>query len=884
MRMKRAIILLLMQRTWAFLLLPMQETRATNKEDQSPCYMIRRKVILHHEESTLTYISQMWTEVKQQQRDKTVRNSTAEMLLQSLERMTQGWCDPSHTKVSKRSLTAVLAIIFAFGSLILGPAISAVLQEISHNTEWRISQAEKGLETEKILAEFEKRLKANSRVEEILASILLHESIMRDLLSNTDSNRTWKKIFKHQIEEFKKLGLIEQHEDLILGRKENLLPTGTYKLRATVHKNRDCGETKITIKAIGLIPDKKCLQLHKNQDKDFVRLLPSTFEATKNHCIFAGKDSTVLKGNKTFMTSNTIIGPCDNEDNFIFKSKNNTLLVRPKGSRGYMTSTCGKKVIRKILYRDQLYILPLKCTSWVSTKKRKAVNEETDYFQAKETFLSATTGKELEYQGKEPTLIFYAVEAVKDLEQEEDGVSLEHIYMENFLDAFNKKERHKNWDLNEETAKINITSAKILIVLASTLSLIMVIIILRKVKRRAETRSRSTAQYLRGRGENEDTVTVTIKRRGEGAISEDITDGKRDQGRQAWRKSREKYHIQEDEEMKEVTEVEYENMGHVTGQTLLIKRGEALKRAKKDIDRREIESVTDSEYESEESAYETVSLLPATKNPFNKEEIFGPATKNKERGLQGPKESEETYMDGEDDILRRRDKKDDENIRGNREARIYQKMNEEEDKNDTDTDMNTNYETMSFLTPKYLTDVYNDIDKHNKTGKSKSEEPKSYKMEAVKNAEAKIQENETSEKHLSENDTEKVMLSENDTEQAMASEKHLSENDTEKVFKTNDRSDNERNKEPLYDVPRKLQITNTEGQEREGATEEQVFADDPERGPTEEISKKTSANRNNEQRIQESVECRGSLHSRLMKELQDRYHAMKARNTSEQNN
>ena len=267
MRMKRVIILLLMQRTWAFLLLPMQETRATNKEDQSPCYMIRRKVILHHEESTLTYISQMWTEVKQQQRDKTVRNSTAEMLLQSLERMTQGWCDPSHTKVSKRSLTAVLAIIFAFGSLILGPAISAVLQEISHNTEWRISQAEKGLETEKILAEFEKRLKANSRVEEILASILLHESIMRDLLSNTDSNRTWKKIFKHQIEEFKKLGLIEQHEDLILGRKENLLPTGTYKLRATVHKNRDCGETKITIKAIGLIPDKKCLQLHKSSRK-----------------------------------------------------------------------------------------------------------------------------------------------------------------------------------------------------------------------------------------------------------------------------------------------------------------------------------------------------------------------------------------------------------------------------------------------------------------------------------------------------------------------------------------------------------------------------------------------------------------------------------------
>ena len=155
----------------------------------------------------------MWREEKAQQNDKTVRNSTAEMLLQSLERMSHDWCDPSYTGISdkktKRSLSAILATIFAFGSLIIGPAIAEVLEEISQNTKWRITEAKKELETARILVEFEKRLSASTRVEEILASIMLHESILSDLLQHSDSNRTWKKIFKHQIREFKELGFIE---------------------------------------------------------------------------------------------------------------------------------------------------------------------------------------------------------------------------------------------------------------------------------------------------------------------------------------------------------------------------------------------------------------------------------------------------------------------------------------------------------------------------------------------------------------------------------------------------------------------------------------------------------------------------------------------------
>ena len=440
----------------------------------------------------------MWKEVKDQERDKTVKNSTAEMLLQSLERMSHDWCDPRYNKVSKektkRSFSAILATLFAFGSLIIGPAIAAVLEEISHNTKWRITEAKRGLETAKILAEFEKRLSANERVEEILASIMLHESILRDLMLHSDDNRTWKKIFKHQIREYKELGFIDEIEEIELGRKDNLLPKGSYKFVSSVHKNKDCGETMITIKAIGLIPEKTCFHLHWNNepDEDYIRLQSSI----DNLCIFAGNDSISLPGNQTFLTSNTIRGPCDNKNKFIFKSKENTLLVRPVSSRGYMTSKCGEKYTRQILYRDQYYVLPLKCKSWVSNKKRRRANVKTDYFQTEETFLSATTGREIEYQETEPTLIFYAIEAVKDLETKNVEITkVDKNYVENFIDEFVNAERER------EIKKMDKTKTKIVAILSGILLMLVALIILWKICKKTEFKPRTVVGYIRGEKE-----------------------------------------------------------------------------------------------------------------------------------------------------------------------------------------------------------------------------------------------------------------------------------------------------------------------------------------------------------------------------------------------
>ena len=122
--------------------------------------------------------------------------------------MSHGWCDPSfkslkkENKKEKRSISTILATIFALGSLIIGPAIGSVLLEISHNTKWRITELRREMETAHLLIDLEKRITANAKVEEILASIFLHESIMSDLLQHSDNkelNRTWKRILKYQI-------------------------------------------------------------------------------------------------------------------------------------------------------------------------------------------------------------------------------------------------------------------------------------------------------------------------------------------------------------------------------------------------------------------------------------------------------------------------------------------------------------------------------------------------------------------------------------------------------------------------------------------------------------------------------------------------------------
>ena len=93
-----------MQWKYIFLLLCLSDqTKQTDKPLISTCQRIRRKVLLHHEMTTLTYINQMWKEIQNQQGQSIIRNSTADMIFQSLERMSHGWCDPSFKSLKKEN-------------------------------------------------------------------------------------------------------------------------------------------------------------------------------------------------------------------------------------------------------------------------------------------------------------------------------------------------------------------------------------------------------------------------------------------------------------------------------------------------------------------------------------------------------------------------------------------------------------------------------------------------------------------------------------------------------------------------------------------------------------------------------------------------------------
>lgn len=772
--------LIKMKLFFVFLCLLLQLTKGENQQsEQSGCHMLRRRVLVHHETSSLIYISQMWTEVKDQQRDEKVRNSTAKMLLQSLERMSNDWCDPSHRSVSnnkktKRSLSTILATIFAFGSLIIGPAIAAVLQEISHNTKWRLSEAKSGLETARILAEFEKRLNANSRVEEILASIMLHESILSDLLQNSDSNRTWKKIFKHQIKEFKELGLIDEDDDIFLGREENLLPKGTYKFESSVHKNRDCGETRVTIKAIGLIPDKTCFHLHREQDEDYTKLQTST----NITCIFAGRDSTTLPGNKTFITSNTIVGPCENKERFIFKSKENTLLVRPKSSRGYMTSKCGKKVIRRVLYRDQYYILPLKCTSWISNEKRRSVNEETDYFQSEETLLSATTGKEITNQETQPTLIFYAVEGVKDLESKDVEITKVDLnYVENFLEKFSRNRE-------KDSVKPNNTNTKIVPILVSTLFMIAAAAILLKIRKKLQLRLGLIAKFLQGVRERETSVNIPNIETLEGVSTTTNKEDKRGEAAQNMSKRREGAFDQEDEETEYLEDTEYETIRFLPAKTTLIKSTTKQK---------ELHLFKEPE-------------ITKMEQDNNREDAVGASTRDQ-------------------DVPRRTlDKKEDRRKRRNRETRIYYEDGREGETEDTGE---TDYENIYFLKTKHIATVHRELDyqncNNNEPSVKDSDDAKAKDLNLVTSKvlqehKSKCHEDSIPEKPKS--DKEKTPDSTTTWEEhADVSEGHNLEE--EKDAETGTQA------EPIYDVPRKLYNKKTKAnQEEAGAIELNAYSDD----------------------------------------------------------
>ena len=167
------------------------------------CFRIRKQIMIENEESSLGYIATMFKEIEMQKENAEIRNSTANLILESLSRMSHGWCKPElkedEHRRQERSLALAIAALISLGTFILGPAISALLHELTENTKWRRVEKINGIKTIRWMEEVEKRLVASEKVEEILASIMLHESIMSDLLQHTDKrslNRTWEKVFK----------------------------------------------------------------------------------------------------------------------------------------------------------------------------------------------------------------------------------------------------------------------------------------------------------------------------------------------------------------------------------------------------------------------------------------------------------------------------------------------------------------------------------------------------------------------------------------------------------------------------------------------------------------------------------------------------------------
>ena len=168
---------------------------------EETCYRIRRQIMIENEESSLGYISTMYKEIEQQQNQKMIRNGTGTLILDSLSRMSHGWCKPESKGEAvrqERSLALAIAALISLGTFILGPAIAALLHEITENTKWRKDATNYGIKTIEWMEDMEKKILASQKVEEILASIMLHESIMADLLTHSDRNslnRTWRKVF-----------------------------------------------------------------------------------------------------------------------------------------------------------------------------------------------------------------------------------------------------------------------------------------------------------------------------------------------------------------------------------------------------------------------------------------------------------------------------------------------------------------------------------------------------------------------------------------------------------------------------------------------------------------------------------------------------------------
>ena len=393
------------------------------------CFRIRSQVMIENEESSLGYIATMYKEIETQKINGEIRNSTATLILESLSRMSHGWCKPEikeeeHER-QERSLAVTIAALISLGTFILGPAIAALLHEITENTRWRRVEKINGIRTIRWMEDMEKRLVASQKVEEILASIMLHESIMSDLLKHKDKsslNRTWRKVFRTVIDFYTRHGFSKAApKDINIADNDHLLPSDVYHYTVTVHTNHDCKYARIKIKAIGIIPSTRCLKPHENNDNTTLKGYTKLRTENENLCIYTGNNTVKLADNSTLSLSNSVYGPCQN--NLLdFKTHKNTLLMRPNHDRAYMRIRCeGNKEVKQVIYKDELVVPPLKCMTWVAETKKKDPDIEKDFIGVEEEYINSEDGSKIEgnINMTRNAIIFLPFEALSDLDGKE---------------------------------------------------------------------------------------------------------------------------------------------------------------------------------------------------------------------------------------------------------------------------------------------------------------------------------------------------------------------------------------------------------------------------------------------------------------------------------
>ena len=470
---------------------------------EETCYRIRRQIMIENEESSLGYISTMYKEIEQQQNQKMIRNGTGTLILDSLSRMSHGWCKPESKGEAvrqERSLALAIAALISLGTFILGPAIAALLHEITENTKWRKDATNYGIKTIEWMEDMEKKILASQKVEEILASIMLHESIMADLLTHSDRNslnRTWRKVFKIMIDTYTQNGFSEASpEDINFEAEDNLLPREVYHYTVIVHTNDNCNNAKIKIKAVGIIPDTDCLKPHEDNPTTTTKGYMKLLTENENICIYTGNSTVTLADKSIFSLSNSLLGPCKN-DFLNFNTHKNTLLLHPKHDRAYMRIGCeGSKVLKHVLYKDEMLVPPSKCSLWVSDTKRKKPDMARDFMEIKEEYINSEDGSEI--QGNinmtRKSIIFLPFTALSDLDNKEKETKDYVSFIKSILD-----DRHQQEEKHQQGNKL----INIAIGMTCTLALVILCLTGRKLKQQTQPVAHLTIWHTQG-GDQQD--------------------------------------------------------------------------------------------------------------------------------------------------------------------------------------------------------------------------------------------------------------------------------------------------------------------------------------------------------------------------------------------